>query len=92
VHDGLLGEQARRANTAVPLFLSHAMIFFTAGDAVRHVAPDYVPYADANGVWQRGQELLKAALLETWKPYLDGRGTRDAAPAAVIAKAGIPRP
>lgn len=65
------------------------MIFFTAGEVVRRVAPDHVPYADANGVWQRGNEPLKAALQETWKPYLDGLGTRDEALAALVARAGI---
>jgi hypothetical protein len=70
------------ANGRPPRSLSHALIFFTAGEAVRRVAPDHVPYADAYGVWDRGWTSLKAALVQTWKPYLDGKGTRDEALAA----------
>src|SRR3989442_8343116 len=66
---------------------------FTAGDAVRRVMPDQVPYAEAAGVWQRGVQRVKIPLEETWKPYLDGRGTRDEALAALVAKTGTdPRP
>jgi hypothetical protein len=69
--------------------LSHAMIFFTAGEAVRHVLPDHVPSAEALGVWGRGWTRLRAALEETWKPYLDGRGTRDAALDALVKLTAI---
>ena len=89
----LLREQARRINKVVPAGLSHAMIFFTAGDAVRRVVSDHVPYADAAGVWRRGLQPMKDALEETWKPYLNGRGTRDEALAALVAKTATePRP
>jgi hypothetical protein len=37
-------------------------------------------------VWQRGFQRFKIPLEETWKPYLDGRGTRDEALAALVAK------
>lgn len=84
--EALLREQARSAGTRVPPNLDHAMIFFTAGEAVRRVAPEYVPYAVANGVWQRGLERFKGPLEEVWKPYLDGRGTRDEAIAALVRK------
>jgi hypothetical protein len=67
------------------------MIFFTAGDAVRSVAPDHVAYADANGVWDRGYRRFKAPLEEVWRPYLQGRGTRDEAIAALVEKIGLPR-
>ena len=66
------------------------MIFFTAGDAVRRVIPGHVPYADAFGVWNRGFAAFKAPLQETWKPYLDGTGTRDEAIAALVARVGLP--
>jgi hypothetical protein len=61
VHEGMhqwdgqilraLGTQARAVNVSVPRDLSHAMIFFTAGEAVRRVEPTYVPYAQAFEVW-----------------------------------------
>jgi hypothetical protein len=86
-----LRDQARKIDKAVPVNLSHAMIFFTAGEAVRRVAPEHVPYADTFGVWQRGMMPLRAALLETWKPYLDGRGTRDEALASLVSAAAESR-
>lgn len=89
----LLREQAATIGRRVPRNLSHAMIFFTAGDAVRRVVDGHVPYAEVSGVWARGMESLRDALAETWKPYLDGRGTRDQALAALVAKAtAAPRP
>jgi hypothetical protein len=82
----LLLDEVRRINKRLPPNLSHAMIFFTAGDAVRRVIPGHVPYADAFGVWDRGFGVFKTPLEETWKPYLDGRGTRDEAIAALVAR------
>jgi hypothetical protein len=83
----LLRAQAQKTGRTPPPGLSHAMIFFTAGEAVRRISPDYTPYAQAFGVWQRGMQSLHAALEATWKPYLDGQGTRDEALAALVAKA-----
>jgi hypothetical protein len=88
-----LREQATKVNKVAPRNLSHALIFFTAGEAVRRVAPEHVPYAEKFGVWQRGMGPFKTALEEVWKPYLDGRGTRDEAFAELIKRTGIePRP
>jgi hypothetical protein len=82
--DAMLIAQARRQGAAVPDNLSHAMIFFTAGEAVRNVSPDYVPYAEAEGVWARGMSGLKPALETAWRPYLAGHGTRDEALTALL--------
>jgi hypothetical protein len=82
----VLREQARKQNKMVPNGLSHAMIFFTAGEAVRHVYPDHVPYAEKFGVWQRGISAFKTPLEEIWKPYLDGHTTRDDALAELIKR------
>src|SRR5439155_26194234 len=84
----LLFAEARRTGKRLPPNVSHGMIFFTAGEAVRRVAPDHVPYAEANGVWQRGFERFKAPLDEVWKPYLDGKGTRDDAITALVVRVG----
>jgi len=81
-----LRDQARKQNKRVPNGLSHAMIFFTAGEAVRHVYPDHVPYAVKAGVWERGIAQFKTPLEEVWKPYLDGRGTRDDALAELVKR------
>ena len=67
------------------------MVFFTAGEAVRSIAPDHVPYAEANGVWQRGFQRFKAPHEDVWKPYLDGKGTRDETIAALVARVATDR-
>ena len=82
-----LSSEARRQKVTMPDALSHAMIFFTAGEAVRSVVPDHVPYAEAEGVWSRGMGTLKSALETTWKPYLSGSGTREEALAALVKAA-----
>ena len=82
----LLVAEVRRIGKRLPPNVSHAMIFFTAGDTVRHVVPGHVPYADVAGVWDRGFATFKGPLEETWKPYLDGKGTRDEAIAALVAR------
>jgi len=65
---------------------------------VRQGVPTRVPYADAFGVWSRrlsGSPLpaqrLKDVLDEVWKPYLEGRGTRDEALATLLARVGTRR-
>ncbi len=88
----ILREQAGRVNKFFPRGLDHALIFFTAGEAVRRVTPGYVPYAEKFGVWQRGWGSLKVALEEIWKPYLDGQGTRDEAFAELIKRTAIEPP
>lgn len=87
----LLREHARASGKLVPRNLSHVMIFYTAGDAVRRVIPGYVPYADANGVYKRGWRSLRDAVAEIWQPYLDGRGTRDEALAALVKRTATER-
>jgi hypothetical protein len=91
---GALDSQARKLNVAVPRDLPHAMIFFTAGEAVKRISPDYVPYMERFGIWDvklSGASLpasrFKRPLLEAWKPFLDGRGTREDALAALLAQA-----
>lgn len=81
-----LREHARKMNRLVPRDLSHALIFFTAGQAVRRVVPGHVPYADKFGVWQRSTPGEREVLEEIWKPYLDGHGTRDEAFAELIKR------
>jgi hypothetical protein len=78
VHTGRLGKR-------VPNGLSHALIFYTAGEAVRRVVPGHVPFAEAGGIWNRGLASFRAPLERTWKPYLDGKTTLDEALAALVA-------
>ncbi len=88
----VLREQAIKLNKFFPRGFSHSLIFFTAGEAVRRAVPGHVPYAEKFGVWQRGMGPFRAALEEIWNPYLDGRGTRDEAFAALITKTAIEPP
>jgi hypothetical protein len=74
-----LREIAKSEGTAVPPNLTHALIWMTAGEAVRRVVPGHVPYAEANGLWRGRLGALKPALEAVWLPFLDGQGTRDAA-------------
>jgi hypothetical protein len=85
-----LSAEGRRQRLTVPDTLSHAMIFFTAGEAVRSVVPNHVPYAESEGVWSRGMGAVKPALEAVWAPYLAGRGTRDEALTALVKRVGSP--
>jgi len=58
--------------------------------------PEHEPFIDAANLWQgtlSGARApvgrLRSAIHETWKPYIDGRGTRDDAFAAMVAAAVI---
>jgi len=79
-----LREQVRQQHKRIPPNISHALVFYTAGDAVRRIVPGHVPYAEKFGLWKRGIGVFKDAIEKAWKPYLDGQGTRDEAFAALI--------
>jgi hypothetical protein len=97
--DGMIAtirEQARANNLSAQPSVSHALIFFTAGEAVKRVVPTHVPYAEASGIWKRGM-AIKPLLDEAWKPYLDGPSlgdtkARDAAILEILKKAPTPPP
>ena len=60
--------------------ITHALIWYTAAEAVKSVMPRHVGYAESGGMWkQKGLGSFKAGLDAHWKPYLDGNGTLDAA-------------
>ncbi len=93
----VLRQEAIKQNKVIPRGLSHSIIFYTAGEAVRSVAvraghPGYVPYAEKYGVWDRGMSQFRAPLEEVWKPYLNGKGTRDEALAAFVRLAATDSP
>jgi hypothetical protein len=91
-----LQAQATRQGVTVAQDLSHVLIFFTVGFVVQRLHPDHKPMLDAANLW-RGTlsgarapvERLRSAIEETWKPYIEGRGTRDDAFAAMVAAAVI---
>jgi hypothetical protein len=86
-------ELARVNNLPERPRLSHALIFFTAGEAVKRVVPAHVPYAERYGLWNGGSmKALKPSIEDAWKAYLDGpavgdKTARDAAIVAVLKKA-----
>lgn len=60
--------------------ITHALIWYTAAEAVKSVVPNHVGYAETGGMWQqKGLAGFKAGLDAHWKPYLDGKGTLDEA-------------
>jgi hypothetical protein len=77
--------------------LSHALVFFTVGYLVQRLHSEHRPMMDAANIW-RGTlsggrapvERLRSAIQQTWQPYVDGRGTRDEAFAAMVAAAYLP--
>lgn len=90
VFDALVGH-ARRLGVRIPRGVTHAMVFYTAGEAVRSVVPGHVPYAETAGIWNRGMARFRGPLGDVWKPWLDGRGTREEALAALAARVALPR-
>jgi len=58
----------------------HALIWYTAAEAVKSAIPSHRGYAEVGGMWnQKGLGSFKAGLDADWKPYLDGKTTLDAA-------------
>jgi hypothetical protein len=88
----VLKAEATKVKKYFPRGLDHALIFYTAGQAVRHVVPEHVPYSDKFGIWQRGLARFKVPLDEIWKPYLDGKGTRNEALDALITRTAVEPP
>jgi hypothetical protein len=77
--DARLMQIAKTNNLKFDDLLSHAMIFYTTGEAVKSVVPGHTPYADLAGIWRGRMGSFKPALDAHWKPYLDGKGTLEAA-------------
>lgn len=82
---------AKETGVEVDGWLSHAMIFYTAGEATRRAVPGHVPYARKNGVWARGREPLRRAVEAAWQPWLDGKTAMDAAILDLVVKAAPPK-
>jgi hypothetical protein len=77
--DARLMRIAKEHNLKFNDLLSHAMIFYTTGEAMKTVVPTHVPYAEIAGVWKGRMGAFKAPLDAHWKPYLEGKTTLDAA-------------
>ena len=84
----ILTRLANERQLRVRDWLSHALIFYTAGEAVRSVSSEHVPYAEANGIWQQpARQIFKPVFDEVWKPYLLGKGgNRDEVLAEILKR------
>ncbi len=93
--------EARTQGRKAPGNLTHAIIFYTAGEVARRTlaeagVKDYVPAAD-HGLWARAWPTLKEPLDRFWLPYLDGKLGFDPAIAGIVgalpaAPAAAPTP
>ncbi len=71
--DALHAEFSRQGKTPSRM-LWHALLFFTAGEVVRHqLGPGYVPYAYANGLYANDPEwaAFEPVMKREWTPYLE---------------------
>jgi hypothetical protein len=80
--------EARAQKRAAPSNLTHALIFYTAGEVARRTLAeagvrDYVPVAD-RGLWKRAWPTLKEPLDRFWLPYLEGKLAFDPAIAGIV--------
>ncbi len=80
-----LQAEAKTQGKQVPNLLTHAMIFYTAGEAIRSVVPGYVPTAQRLRLWDpRGLGAFREELTGPWQAHLEGRTSRDDAIAAIF--------
>jgi hypothetical protein len=86
--------RAQGSGSNVPRDLPHALVFYTAGEAVRSIEPSHVPMIDWLDLWavrlsgaSLPAERLKPLVVDLWKPHLEGRVTRDAALAVLMPRA-----
>ena len=82
--DARLQKIATANNLKFNDLLSHAMIFYTTGEAIKTMVPTHVPYAERNGIWKGPMGVFKPALDAHWKPYLEGKTTLDEALLALM--------
>ncbi len=64
---------ARLGKEPVPV-LSHAILFYTAGEVINDVIPTHIPYAERFGFWERtaASKQMRATLDRYWRPYVQG--------------------
>ncbi len=79
--DEVLAAAAKKHAKTIPETFPHVVIFYTAGELVRELYPEHVPYAEKFGLWKRvpGWDAQRALCEKEWKPVLEGKAERDAA-------------
>jgi len=86
-----LRRAAAEAEVEIARDLWHAVLFYTAGEAVRPFAGEgFVPYAEAQGLWDRVPAWAdaKPAIEAEWAPWLRGERSFEAAIEALVRAAG----
>ncbi|HXT18568.1 MAG TPA: hypothetical protein VN706_23270 [Gemmatimonadaceae bacterium] len=80
--------QARAERKRMRRDPTHVFIFYTAGETVAALIPGYIPFGERTGFWKRTNDMdgMRPLLARYWQPWLDGRGTFDAALRAIAAK------
>jgi hypothetical protein len=67
-----LDQQAKARGKELPRQLSHAFIFFTAGELVSQAVSDHKRYADTNSLWSRyPMDWFRKLLDAHWRPYIE---------------------
>jgi hypothetical protein len=84
IEDGI--ERAcEAAHKPAPPTLWHALLFFTTGEIVkRRLGGSYVPYADANGLYDRDWKPYREIFERVWRPYLAGQIEQEPAIRAIV--------
>ncbi len=91
VMEGPLGDalaaSSKKHDVTPPKDLWHVVIFFTAGELVRELHPEHVPYAQKFGLYQRvpGWQAQRALCEEFWSDVIDGKATREDAIDKMVA-------
>jgi hypothetical protein len=75
VGNSMLSDFAGHHKKAPPDLL-HAILYFTTGYFMRQLHPDYIPYAEGNGLWQQpGWKGFHEAIAKDWQPYLESQAS-----------------
>jgi hypothetical protein len=82
--------QATAHHAPVPANLWHALIFYTVGEFVRrdldHLGVhDFQPYADKQGLWDRGWQSYRSVLSLFWRAHMDGNLSLDDAMSQIMS-------
>ena len=69
----MLRERQRSLHLPNPALLPRAVLYWTAGEAIRRVIdPEHRHVGETRGIYQRALRRFLPALEQYWTPYLDG--------------------
>lgn len=98
--DKAIVAECRSRGVPIPRDLWHAVVYYTTGELVRRVLAangasagvggsaatgGYMPYAQRNGLYERGWNNYQQVLERYWQPYLDGQIQFDTAISRMVA-------